>query len=198
MKKKINILFLLILMDTFFIGCGSKRPIETDLSNLHFHMINQDSTNIKFPDYLKGKIAIIGLIYTNCPDVCPLITNNMQRIQRSLIQQGMENINFVSVSFDPERDKPSVLKEFALLREISTDHWQFLTGKHSDIDTLRRRLRFLAIAGDTIKTSDGKINYSFVHTDRIYLMDKDLKVRKYYKGSDVNLDEIAEDVKKLF
>jgi protein SCO1/2 len=197
MKTKIKILLLLTFVLTFFIGCGSKMPVEADLRNLHFQMVNQDSSNIEFPDYLKGKIAIIGLIYTNCPDVCPLITNNMQRIQRSLIKLGVKNVNFVSVSFDPERDKPSVLKEFALLREIKTDHWQFLTGKLSDIDTLRRHLRFLAIAGDTTKTSDGKINYSFVHTDRIYLMDKDLKVRKYYKGSDINIDDITGDVKKL-
>lgn len=197
MKMKNEILLLLIFILAFFIGCSSKLPFEMDLSNLHFKMVNQDSSGVNFPDYLKGKISIIGLIYTNCPDVCPLITNNMQRIQRSLIKQGMDDINFVSVSFDPERDKPSVLKEFAELREIKTIHWQFLTGKQSDIDSLRRQLRFLAIAGDTTKTSSGKLSYSFVHTDRIYLMDKNLKVRKYYKGSEVNLDEITEDVKLL-
>jgi protein SCO1/2 len=196
MKTK-NEILLLIFIPAFFVGCSSKLPVEMDLSSLHFKMVNQDSSGINFPDYLKGKIAIIGLIYTNCPDVCPLITNNMQRIQRSLIKQGINDINFVSVSFDPGRDRPSVLKEFAELREIKTNHWQFLTGKQSDVDTLRRHLRFLAIAGDTTKTSSGKLSYSYVHTDRIYLLDKDLKVRKYYKGSEVNLDEIVGDVKKL-
>lgn len=197
MKKKNNILFILIFILVFFSGCGSKLPVETDLNNLHFKMVNQDGTVIIFPDYLKGKAAILGLIYTNCPDVCPLITNNMQRIQCRLINEGLSNVNFVMVSFDPGRDKPSVLKEFAALREINTNRWQFLTGEQRDIDSLRRQLKFLAIAGDTTKTSSGKLNYSFVHSDKIYLMDKDLKVRKYYKGSEINLDEITEDVKKL-
>ena len=197
MKMKNSNWLLLIFIPVILCGCGSKLPVEMDLSNMHFKMISQDSSGVSFPDYLRGNVAIIGLIYTNCPDVCPLITNNMQRIQRRLNKLGLINVNFVSVSFDPGRDKPSVLKEFAELREINTEHWKFLTGRQSDIDSLRRQLRFLAIAGDTTKTSSGKLDYSFVHTDRIYLMDKDLKVRKYYKGSIVNLDEIAKDVKIL-
>ena len=197
MKKRNNILPALIFILIILGGCGSNLPVETDLSNLHFKMVNQDSTAIIFPDYLKGKAAILGLIYTNCPDICPLITNNMQRIQRRLIKEGMSNVNFVTVSFDPERDKPSVLKEFAALREINSSHWQFLTGSQPDIDSLRRKLKFLAIAGDTTKTSSGKLSYSFVHTDRIYLIDKNMRVRKYYKGSEVDLDEITTDVKKL-
>ena len=187
--------FLLILIVTS--GCGRKLPLETDLSKLHITLINQDSSQVAFPDYLKGKIFILSLIFTNCPDICPLIVNNMQRIQNRLIKERIDSINFVSISFDPDRDKPSVLKEFVELREIDTKSWLFLTGNKGDIDSLRRLLKFLAIAGDTTKTTEGKLNYYFVHTDRIFLIDKDLKVRKHYKGSEVNLDEIITDIKLL-
>ncbi|MCX6150400.1 MAG: SCO family protein [Ignavibacteriales bacterium] len=197
-NKKYWILIIIFLFELFFFGCGRKLPVETDLSQLHFKMMNQDSILVVFPDYLKGKPAILGMIFTNCPDVCPLITNNMQRIQKRLMKTGIKEINFVSITFDPMRDKPSVLKDFAELREIETSHWQFLTGEQSDIDSLRRRLKYLAIAGDSTKTADGKLSYFFVHTDRIYLIDQDARVRKYYKGSEVNLDEIAADIKLLY
>jgi protein SCO1/2 len=179
------------------LGCSKKLTIETDLEQSHFKMLNQDSSQVIFPDYVKGKVSILSLIFTNCPDICPLIINNMQRIQRRLLKDGISNINFISVSFDPGRDKPSVLREFAELREIETTNWQFLTGEQRDIDSLRKQLKFLAIAGDTTKIKKRKLSYFFVHTDRIYLIDKELKVRKHYKGSEVNLDEIAEDVKLL-
>jgi protein SCO1 len=197
MKKRYKFLFLFSLIIILQYGCRSKLPVETDLSGLHFKMLNQDSSLIAFPDYLKGKVFIICLIYTNCPDICPLIVNNMQRIQNRLFKEKIEDVNLVSVSFDPGRDRPSVLKEFTELREINTKSWQFLTGNQSDIDSLRKRLRFLVIADDTTKTTEGKLNYYFVHTDRIFLIDKDLKVRNHYKGSEVNLDEITEDVKLL-
>ena len=197
MKKGYKFLFLFSLIIILQYGCVKKLPVETDLSRLHFKMLNQDSSLIDFPDYLKGKVFILSLIYTNCPDICPLIVNNMQRIQNRLLKEKIEGVNLVSVSFDPARDKPFVLKEFAALREIDTRSWQFLTGNQSDIDSLRSQLKFLAIADDTKKNAKGNLNYYFVHTDRIFLIDRDLNVRNHYKGSEVNPDEITKDVKLL-
>jgi|WetSurMetagenome_2_1015567.scaffolds.fasta_scaffold116170_3 protein SCO1 len=197
MKKSVRFILLFSVIIISLYGCGKKLPIETDLAKLHFKTLNQDSSLVAFPDYLKGKVFILSLIYTNCPDVCPLIVNNMQRIQNRLFKEKIDNVNFVSISFDPYRDKPSVLKDFAALREIDTKSWQFLTGNQSDIDSLRRHLKFLTIAGDTIKTVNGKLSYNFVHTDRIFLVGKDLAVRKYYKGSEINLDDIVTDIQLL-
>lgn len=194
--KSISIIFLFTLM--FFYGCKEETKEETDLSNIHLQFLNQDSIKVTYPDFVKGNPSLLTFIFTHCPDICPLITNNMQRIQNKLEENGIKNVKFVLISFDPERDTPFVLKEFALLREISFDRFSFLTSERNSADSLRHQLKYLAIAGDTTYTEDRKPSYFFVHTDKIFLLDKTGIVVKSYKGSEINLDEILQDVKHLY
>jgi protein SCO1/2 len=160
-------------------------------------LVNQDSAVVEFPDYLKGKIAVMGFIFTNCPDICPLTTNNMQRIKAELEKENIKDVLFVSLSFDPARDKPFVLKDYARIRNIDLKGWQFLTGKQSVIDTIKKKMHFFAVAADTSYSEDGKKYYFFVHTDRISLIDKQGRVRKNYKGSTINIGEIVNDIKQI-
>lgn len=187
---------ILLLIFTIY-GCKDKLPIQDDISKVHYTLLNEDSSKVVFPDNVKGRIVVMGFIFTNCPDICPMTTNNMQRIQQEAAKQGLKNVSFVSLSFDPTRDTPSVLKQFAGVRGISLDNWHFLTGEESVIDSLKRKMHFIAIAGDTSYTSDGKPYYFFVHTDRISLIDEDGRVRKNYKGSQANINEVVNDIKSL-
>lgn len=178
-------------------GCKDKLPVKDDLSGAHYDLLTQDSTHISFPQSMKGKVVVLGLIFTHCPDICPLITNNMEHIQEEVKKENMDDVSFVSISFDPLRDKPSVLKEYAGVREIDMRNWTFLTGRPSEIDSLKKQLHYVAIAGDTTYSETGEPSYFFVHTDRITLMDKEGKVRQEYKGSKVNVEEIMKDIKAL-
>lgn len=180
-----------------FSGCKSKLPVKDDLSGAHYDLFTQDSTRISFPENVKGKVVVLGLIFTHCPDICPLITNNMERIQQEAKKEDISGVSFVSISFDPLRDKPSVLKEYADVREIDMKNWIFLTGRPGEIDSLKKQLHYVAIAGDTTYSEGGEPSYFFVHTDRITLMDKEGKVRQEYKGSNVKVEEVMKDIKAL-
>jgi cytochrome oxidase Cu insertion factor (SCO1/SenC/PrrC family) len=59
------------------------------------------------------------------------------------------------------------------------------------------RLDVVAIPTDSTVSDDGELTYSFMHTDRISLLDKDGKLKKNYRGSKVNLDELFNDIKYL-
>jgi protein SCO1/2 len=62
---------------------------------------------------------------------------------------------------------------------------------------MKKAMNFVAAAGDTSYTEDGMPYYFFVHTDRISLIDQEGKIRKNYKGSRIDINEIIKDIKTI-
>ena len=74
-------------------------------------LTTQDGTTVRFyDDLLKGKSVAINLIYTSCQDECPLETARLVQVQRLLGDRVGRDIFFYSISIDPKRDTPEVLK----------------------------------------------------------------------------------------
>lgn len=194
---KLKSLLFISLIIFLFSGCGNELPVEEDLSGESYTLLNQDSVEVKFPDIIQGQTAVVGYIFTNCPDICPLTTNNMRQVQEKLKADGVDGVEFVSISFDPEVDKPSVLTRFAEVRNLDTSNWTFLTGEKKTIDSLMSRLKIVAVPGDTSVGSSGEEYIYFIHTDRMSLFDEENKLRKNYLGSKAPIDEVVEDVKTL-
>ncbi len=187
----LNLLFLLILN-----GCKENLPILHQLSNKTYLLINQESENVQFPQKYKGKLVVIGYIFTRCPDICPMTTHNMFLIEKRLKEENIEDIQFINISFDPETDKPEVLNDYGRIRELDFNRWEFLTGKKEVISSLLDEVDVYAIA-DTSYSENDSMHYYFIHTDRISLIDKEGNVRKDYSGSTIDINEIINDIKKL-
>ena len=101
-------------------------------------LITQDGETVRFfDDLIKDKVVAINFIYTHCPDTCPLETAQLVRVQKIMGDRLGKDVFFYSISIDPERDTPAVLKEYK--QRFKAD-WTFLTGKKSDIIKLRRKL----------------------------------------------------------
>src|SRR5262244_3677619 len=62
---------------------------------------------------LRGKAVVVAFIYTECPDICPMLTQKMVEIQDELGANFGAKVAFVSISLDPEHDTPEVLKDYA-------------------------------------------------------------------------------------
>lgn len=195
--KHILLTFIILFSQVFFTNCSNDFEIIEDLSKTNFPLLNQDSVYTNFPSLIEGKIGIVGYIFTNCPDICPLTTNNMRLIREKLKKENIQDIEFVSISFDPEVDKPSVLKRFSELHNVNFNNWEFLTGEKQIIENLIKKVGVVAFVGDSVLKADGSFTYFYVHTDRIQLVDKEGRVRKNYLGSAVNVDEVVSDVKSL-
>lgn len=196
MKTRLNIILLCVGI-LIHVSCGEKLPSTDDFGNAKFSLVNQNNKPIVFPDFVKGKISIVGYIFTNCPDICPLTTNNMRLIQEKIKQEKIDNVEFVSITFDPKTDTPEVLRKFAEIRNLDLSNWNFLTGEKTIIDSLIKSVGVFAVPGDSTVLKSGKTIYYYVHTDRIQLIDKNGKTRKNYPGSKINLDEIISDIKTL-
>jgi protein SCO1 len=188
----IIIVFFLIFLES----CGNNLPVKKNL-RASFKLINQDSSSVVFPDDFKGKITVMSFMYTNCPDVCPLTTNNLRMLQEQLKKDNINGVQFVELSFDPNRDKPSILKKYADVRSIDEKNFQLLTGNKTIVDSLLKVMNIYAIPGDTIRYDNNGFTYSFIHTDRITLIDKQSRIRKEYKGSTIDKKEIIKDIESL-
>lgn len=90
-----------------------------------------------FDDLIEGKVVAINFIYTNCPDVCPLETAQLIKVQRILGDKLGKDIHFYSITIDPENDTPEVLADY---RGKFRAKWTFLTGDREEIIDIRRKL----------------------------------------------------------
>jgi protein SCO1/2 len=126
-----------------------------------------------------------------------MTTHNMQLIQDKVKKENLKNVEFVAITFDPDRDKARILKSFALIRGIDLSNFNFFTGDINSIQFLMKKFNIVALPGDTTITTSGKLSYFFTHTDRLTLVDKNLNIRNTYSGSQPNIENIINDIKYL-
>ena len=141
-SKRSSLVLRIILISISILSqkCTQEFEIIKDLKYTEYQLLDIDSNSATFPKLLNGKVGIVGYIFTNCPDICPLTTNNMRLIQEKLKSQSIKGSHFVSISFDPLVDKPTVLKKFAEIRDLDLSNWDFLTGDEATIKKLMKKV----------------------------------------------------------
>jgi protein SCO1/2 len=103
-------------------------------------LITQEGATVRlYDDLLKGKSVAINVMYTSCKDECPLETARLVQLQRLLGERMGKDIFFYSISIDPKRDTPAVLKAYAEKFGVGPG-WLFLTGKEEDIKLATKKL----------------------------------------------------------
>ena len=103
-------------------------------------LITQDGKTVHFyDDLIKGKSVVLDMIYTHCVDSCPLETARLVQVQHMLGDKVGKDIFFYSITIDPKRDTPKVLKQYAENYHVGPG-WTFLTGKKDDIDLIAKKL----------------------------------------------------------
>lgn len=175
-------------------GCD-RLAIEKSLDGMEYQLVDQDSTDVKFPEMYSGQIMLVGYVYTHCPDICPLITYNMRDIQRAFPDQ--EEFMLLSISFDPERDSPEILYGYAENYRLDQSNWRFLTGDKNVVFSLLETLNISTVKTPTRFREDGSPVYYIDHSDRVTLIDGEGNVRRNYNGSEMNTDELIADIQKL-
>ena len=171
-------------------------PVIYSFQGLHTTFINEDSAKVDFPQRYTGSVFVMSFIYAHCPNVCPLTTQNLHTLQDSLADLGIKGVKFVSITYDPNRDTPPVLKNYALNRGINLSDWDFLTGSKTDIDSVldRVKIKYNFIDSSYVK---GKLVYFVHHPDECALVDGKGRVRGLYVCSKLNVVEIIRDIKRL-
>ncbi len=139
---------------------------------------------------LAGHVWVANFIFTRCPDFCPALTSRMASLQLTLVPAS-DPIRLVSFSVDPTNDAPDVLRAYAA-RAGAGDRWLFVTGARDQLATLLRDGFQVAYADDGPPTSP------ITHSDRFVLVDRQLRIRGYYHGTEVSdMNRLARDAMAL-
>lgn len=130
---------------------------------------------------LKGNVVVYDFIFTNCGGTCPMMTAQMRRLTGKIAKDAP--VRFVSISVDPARDTPQVLRDYAI-RYRNDPRWIFLTGDRDQIIRLSVD-GFKLAAGGTPQTAAEPL----LHSSKFAVADKDGTIREYYGGTDGDAPE---------
>ncbi|MDI3398064.1 SCO family protein [Pseudomonas sp. V88_4] len=92
-----------------------------------------------YSDALHNRVVLLNVIFTSCNDACPLITRKLKEV-RELLGDKADGITFISLTSDPLRDTPAVLKAYTLKQGADDPHWLFLTGDKAQMDLVLGRI----------------------------------------------------------
>jgi protein SCO1/2 len=137
---------------------------------------------------LRGKVVLFNFIFTSCPNVCPVQTQALAEVQRKVSPQNRDRVRFVSVSIDPEHDRPAVLRSFASRFGVDFSRWTFVTGGTADIDQLADRLRLFAQNKERLPEN---------HGTTLWLMDGQGRLMQRYAGDPPEVSRLVSELDSL-
>ncbi|TGL45549.1 SCO family protein [Leptospira meyeri] len=140
-----------------------------------FTFKNQLNENIS-ESHFKDKVTIVSFFFAKCHGLCPNIIRNLKFVQSEISK--FKNIQIVSYSVTPDLDTPTELKKFAEEKGIQSNYWNLITGDREEIFKIARN----TFQADT-NTTNKDVTRDFVHSEQVFLIDKDLYFRGIYNGN---------------
>ena len=154
-----------------------------------FELVTQDGGDIS-NKILENNITVVDFFFTSCPDICPIMTSELSRVQE--VFKDNETVNMLSFTVDPAYDSPQVLKDYAEEFGIDTLQWKFITGDKEEIYSLARCGFLLPVVDGDGSKSD------FIHSEKVILVDGNKRIRGYYDGTDRNeVDRLITEINIL-
>jgi len=155
-----------------------------------FFFTNQNGKRISLQQY-RGQVLLVTFIYTRCPfpDFCPRMSSNFAEIYKQVTADpSLEAAHLLTISFDPEHDTPTVLRDYGFSVAHTRDaalfkRWEFAALRTSDLPKIAD---FFAL---TVKPEGGLITHNLSTT----VIGPDGKVVKWYHGGDWQVSDLIKD-----
>jgi protein SCO1/2 len=155
-----------------------------------FALTTQDGGTLKLSD-LKGRVCLVSFVFTTCNGSCPATTHRMGQVQAALKESGLakdDRVRLLSITLDPARDTPEVLRKYMELYDADPAGWTFLTGGKERVS------KAIADWGMWAKpAANGQLD----HPSRVFLVDKKGRVREIYNLSFFKAAWVLDDVRLL-
>ncbi len=151
------------------------------------HLLNQDEKPFKLSDY-RGKALLVSFIFTTCSGTCPATTHRLARVHQELEKTPdlRDKVHFLSISLDPVRDTPEMLRGYRRLYDIESPHWTFLTGTPAQAHKVHADWGMWARPAP-----NGQLD----HPSRVFLVDPKGRIREIYNLDFFRLPWVLEDLK---
>lgn len=159
----------------------------------NFSFQNQDNKTITQKN-MEGKVVVAEYFFSTCQSICPIMNQQMQRVQN--LFKGNNKVKIFCFTVDPEVDTVEQLKRYAKKHQAVDGQWHFLTGKKEELYNLARKSFFVLKPAEA--ANQGDVGSDFIHTNNFVLVDKQKRIRGYYDGtSSKEVTQLITDVKKL-
>jgi protein SCO1 len=154
----------------------------------NFTLIDQNRDDISFSQFA-GHVLAITFIYTRCPlpNFCFRMSNNFGVLQRRFAQRMGKDLVLLSVTFDPEHDRPEVLAEYARTWTKDQTGWHFLTGPTPDVEKVCSRFGVKASQDEGF----------FTHSLRTVVIDRRGRVAANLEGNEYTTKQLGDLVESV-
>lgn len=151
-------------------------------------LLDQDGEAFRLADF-RGEALVLTFIYTRCPlpTYCPRMSRHFASLQPTLRKQFGETVHLLSVSFDPEFDRPEVLREYAQKYTDNLDTWTFATGDSTQIARITDRF------GIFTKQEGGQIT----HNLRTVVIGPTGIVRRIFHGNGWEISQVMSALRQI-
>jgi protein SCO1/2 len=197
-----TVVFILLAFVRAQIGQGRSAGVfeenrEVDLRPIaplpDFTLINQDGREVSLAD-LRGQVWVADIIFTKCAGICPRMTRRMSDLQSILPDKS---VRLVTLTTDPEFDRPEVLKRYGERFRADFARWSFLTGTKEGIARLAVDGMKLAAVEKQPEQRENDRDL-FIHSELFVLVDKQGRLRGSVESYDPRVNEkILTAVKQL-
>lgn len=198
-------LVLIIILSTVLTACNKNPETKTmsccsneksviapkELSgesvyNLTSSWTTQKNENLKL-DHFRNKITVAAMVFTHCESACPRIVADMQRIESSLSKTELQQVTFLLISMDPERDTPARLTEFSTDHKLNAN-WTLICS------SLDATMEIANVLGVKVKKLEGG---GFDHSNIIHVFDQEGVIVNQQNGFAVEQDETLKAIRSL-
>ncbi len=163
-------------------------------------VLDSQGQALRLHDLMGDRLVLLSFIYTSCSDVngCPLATHVFSKVARKMAAAADLDgqVRLLSLSFDPDHDIPAVMRGYGgrFQRSAGAD-WRFLTTTGLDaLDPILAAYDQWVIRD---KDETGQPLGTISHLLRVYLIDRNFKIRNIYSVSFLHADTIASDLRTL-
>ena len=162
-------------------------------------VLREDSTPAHLFDLMGDRLVLLSFVYTRCTDVngCPL-ARAVFHLVRSRLKERPDlagAARLISMSFDPDNDTPEAMRAYRPAADDGSVEWLFLTTR--DRTDLRPILD--GYGQYTLREYDhnGVYTGEFAHLLRVYLIDRERRVRNIYSTGFLHPDILMNDLETL-
>lgn len=158
-----------------------------------FSFLNQDGKTITQND-IEGKVFVAEYFFTICQSICPVMNDQMQRVQEAYAKE--KEFRILSFTVHPEVDTVAQMKRYADAHEAIAGKWHFLTGEKTKLYELARKSFFVLKPAEAQNLGDA--GGDFIHTNNFVLVDREKNIRGYYDGTNPKeVDRLIKDIGRL-
>jgi protein SCO1 len=176
-----------LLAALVYSACGKPAPLPVLADVPAFALRDQQAREVT-REALLGKVWIANFIFTSCPDVCPLLTEQLASVRKGLLRADQAaGLAFVSFSVDPDHDTPERLAEFARQHGAVGADWWFLTGQVEDVKRVVKQGFKQAMEAQPLEPGKPR---NVLHGTHFVLVDRRGKLRGFHASDEAGIHDL--------